>query len=385
VVNEESNRAREVRVLVVGQTPPPVHGQSLMIQRLLGGTYTGVRLFHVRMAFSKVTDDVGRARPGKVLTLLGTILHIWWVRLRHRPTVLYYHPAGANKVAMYRDLGLLSATRWLFHTTIFHFHAAGLASLRDGLPRLLHRRFRRCFERADICIRPSLNAADDGAALHARRSIVVANGIEDLGEELAAQRTYARERDSAFAAPAELLYLGVLAAEKGLATLVRSLALLRDRGVDVRLALAGAASNALFEQELHALAQQLGVDSLIRWLGVVEGEAKLAMLRHADLLVQPTVHPTETSGLALMEAASCALPVVATEWGGNASIVVDGATGLLVPPSDETALANAIAGLLDDDARRESMGRAARARFLEEFTEARFHEQIAAVLGSLRP
>lgn len=370
-------------VLVVGQTPPPVHGQALMIERLIAGKYRNARIVHVRMAFARDSADIGRARPGKLVALVATIVRIWWVRLRHRPPIVYYHPAGANRVAMLRDLALLGSTRWAFRRTVLHFHAAGLASMRDGLSRPSRWWFDRCYGGADLAIRPSADATDDGAALHAHRSIVVENGVPDIGRDIAGRRVYGSTGCDPLGAPSELLYLGLITPEKGLPTLIEAFSLLRERGVDARLALAGASTDSLYEQELQAHAQALGVEPHIRWLGVVDGDAKDAILLHADLLVQPTVHPTETSGLALLEAASCALPAVATRWGGNASIVEDGVTGVLVEPEDAEALARAIAGLLDDPEQRGAMGRAARARYLECFTVDRFQADVDAALGQL--
>jgi mRNA-degrading endonuclease RelE of RelBE toxin-antitoxin system len=58
-----------IKVLVVGQTPPPFHGQAIMIERLLVARFSRLELCHVRMAFSSSIADVGRVRPGKLLHL----------------------------------------------------------------------------------------------------------------------------------------------------------------------------------------------------------------------------------------------------------------------------------------------------------------------------
>ena len=88
-------------------------------------------------------------------------------------------------------------------------------------------------------------------------------------------------------------------------------------------------------------------------------------LQAADLAVH-TVH-AENQPLAILEAQSCGLPVVASNVGGIPETLVDGQTGLLVPADDPGELAEAVSGLLLDDRRRESMGRAARAQALGRF------------------
>jgi glycosyltransferase involved in cell wall biosynthesis len=78
----------------------------------------------------------------------------------------------------------------------------------------------------------------------------------------------------------------------------------------------------------------------------------------ADLYVQPSLW--EGSSNALLEAMSCGLPVIATEVGGNCDAVQDEKTGLLAPPGDAPALAQAIHKLWQDMPRRNCLGRAAR-------------------------
>lgn len=103
-----------------------------------------------------------------------------------------------------------------------------------------------------------------------------------------------------------------------------------------------------------------------RFAGALPPEAMPAMLAAADLLVWPAVN--EAFGMALLEAQAAGLPVVAGaaggEGGGVAEIVQDGETGVLVPVGDAASFADAVARLLDDPARRQAMGDAARARIL---------------------
>ena len=97
------------------------------------------------------------------------------------------------------------------------------------------------------------------------------------------------------------------------------------------------------------------------------------LLKAMDLFVLPSLH--EGFGFALLEAMACCLPVVATEVGGIPEVVQDGQTGLLVPPADPSALAEAIIRLLEDETTRTAMGRAGHDRVMARFTVQRTAEE----------
>ena len=90
-------------------------------------------------------------------------------------------------------------------------------------------------------------------------------------------------------------------------------------------------------------------------------------LRAADLFVFPSIF--EALGIALVEAAACGLPAVASRTGGIVDVVEDGGSGILVPPGDATALAQALAALARDTGGREAMGARARAVAVARFDE----------------
>jgi L-malate glycosyltransferase len=96
-----------------------------------------------------------------------------------------------------------------------------------------------------------------------------------------------------------------------------------------------------------------------------------------DLFVMSSV--TEGLGTSLLDAMACGRAIVATTAGGMPEVVVDGETGLLVPPRDDRALADAIIRLLEDAALRDRMGRAGLARVRERFSVERMVDETAGV------
>jgi glycosyltransferase involved in cell wall biosynthesis len=125
------------------------------------------------------------------------------------------------------------------------------------------------------------------------------------------------------------------------------------------------------EQEARAL----GLGARVRFLGFRTDVPEL--LANCDLFVLPSLF--EGLPISVLEAMAAGKPVVATSVGGTDEAVVDGDTGLLVPPGDAPALATAIRQLIHDGALAERLGAAGRARVAAHFTAQTMVEQVATV------
>ena len=130
---------------------------------------------------------------------------------------------------------------------------------------------------------------------------------------------------------------------------------------------------------LVARARRLGLGDLVTFTGWVEDAIRL--MPACDVIVVPS--RWEGFGLAALEAMGCARPVVASWVGALPEVVVDGQTGVLVPPEDAVALASAIAGLLDDPERAAALGAAGHARLVRSFTVERMIRATLAVYGEV--
>lgn len=163
--------------------------------------------------------------------------------------------------------------------------------------------------------------------------------------------------------PARLLNVANLYRVKGQADLLDALARLR---VPAHLTLAGAALETQPEvaAALHQQSRTLKLAERVDFSGWQENVAGL--YAGCDLYVHPS--HSEACPLAVLEAMAAGRAVVATSVGGVPELVVDGHTGLLVPPRDPVRLAEAITQLLQDDGTRAQAGDAGRARVLAHFS-----------------
>lgn len=212
----------------------------------------------------------------------------------------------------------------------------------------------------------ALGAAADAIVVHddTARDRLVARGVAAArvhvippGASAAPERLPARDAaraalDVARDAPV-VLFLGFVKPYKGLEVLLESIARMRAQLPGIVLLVAGQAMGDRTAYD-RAIAR-LGVAAHVRWSGAfVPREALPLHLAAADVVALPYLEAS-SSGV-LLEAYAHGRPVVATRVGGLPALVEHGRTGLLVPPRDAAALADALRALLDDPARAARMG-----------------------------
>ncbi len=170
--------------------------------------------------------------------------------------------------------------------------------------------------------------------------------------------------------------VGRLRPWKGQDRFLRAMARVAKRISEARFLIVGGAVFGVdddYPQRLRRLAMDLGLADWVIFTGHLDD------VRPALAAMDVFVHAgdPEPFGLVNVEAMAMSRPVVAFAHGALPEIVVDGETGMLVPPEDETALADAVVSLLRDPARRRDMGARGRARVETAFTAQRMAEAVA--------
>ena len=155
-----------------------------------------------------------------------------------------------------------------------------------------------------------------------------------------------------------VVFVGKLVANKGVGDLVNACARLAGEFPGLRLRMIAGNDDAA-EKGLREQADRAGCPGLPEFAGFVN-QAQLPMhLSRAHVFAAPS-HYEGGPGFVYLEAMGCGLPVVACSGSGASEAVVDGHTGMLVPPGDVDALAGALRQLLADPAARSAMGRRGR-------------------------
>jgi glycosyltransferase involved in cell wall biosynthesis len=225
-----------------------------------------------------------------------------------------------------------------------------------------------------IVVSRAIGSVVERAGVAAERLRLVYEGVPDR-----APAAGGREALADLGIPPGVPVVGNVAAltgHKDHATLVEAIALLRARIPEARLLVAG-------EGELRP-----ALEARVRDRGLGDRVVFAGFRRDLDRLLPAfsvfcLSSRLEGLGTSLLDAMAFGLPVVATAAGGIPEAVEDGVTGRVTPPGDPAALAEALADVLGDEARRQALGAAGRRRFLERFTADHMVAQTLAVLAEV--
>lgn len=176
--------------------------------------------------------------------------------------------------------------------------------------------------------------------------------------------------------PAKVIAVGRLARDKGFALLVRAVALLASRGTAVELEMVGDGPE---RRPLERLTRRLGLRDRVAFRGWVRFAEARALMARATLLVHPSDRLGDGLPNVLREAMALGTPVIASRVAGIPE-ALDGGCGVLVPPRDVGALADAIALLLGDVALRRTIAERARRRTEQQFDMIKNGARLAQLL-----
>jgi len=305
----------------------------------------------------------------------SVLRHLYDLRERFSFEVIDFPDYGAEGFAYQLD-----RTRWNWTPVVVQLHAP-LAMFTEhiGWPERdshLHRigtfMEGESIRRADALMACSANIADFTAGYYQlpRESIdVVHCGVDT---EAFTPRECQREGHRP-----TVLFVGNLAANKGVHTTLEAVLRLRTAYPDIQLKIVGKGDGSEAE-EIKSRARRAGAQGNVHLVGFVSRDRLPEQYQSADVFCSPASYEGGVANVYL-EAMACACPVVASTAGGAPEAVEHGRTGLLVPPRDPAAVADAIGQVLRDRETRRRIGSAGRQRVEEYFAMEKYIHRVLSV------
>jgi len=279
-----------MKLLVLAQIPPPVHGQSTMVRTLVEDLPAEwIQLHHVNLSLSEDASDIGRWRVRKATRVLQAAIRAISGRLRHRCDTLYYVPAPPGKRgALFRDWLLMALCRPWFPRLVLHWHAPGLGAWLSTRATTVERVITRfLLSGANPAIVLSSALRTDAEIFGPKRVEIVPNGVDDPGPPRGRPPVETEFR---------VLFLGLCHEQKGVfaaagAVLAANRSRRREAGPLFVLEVAGPSPDEATLARLRALAREHPEE--IRLHGEVGPTARRVILDHCvigenyDLLDSP--------------------------------------------------------------------------------------------------
>ena len=233
---------------------------------------------------------------------------------------------------------------------------------------------------ANVIISPSEYYIEESRFLKKYRDkiVVIPNGINIEEFDIPYPKEECREKSGLPLNENVILFVGVIHSHKGPDVLIKAMPKIIKEVSNTKSIFVGKEGEKGNLEGLEKLSKKLGVKKNIKFAGFVEGGLKPLYYKAADVFCLPSTTSHESFGIVNLEAMACGVPIVASKIGGVPDIVKEGENGLLVPPRDPEALAEAIIYLLKSEGVREKMGKDAREK-IKDYSWERIAEETEKV------
>ncbi len=343
-----------------------------MIQTIVPSLEQKVDLLYVPTVRQRPLKDSGRISVQNMTLAIAQYARFGSALHRFRPEIMHIHTSqglGWLKDSLFVVVGKAYRCR-----IALHVHASDFGQLYGQKGRFIQWYTRRVMELADAVIAVSMEWKTRLA------EIVPAERIYALRNCIAvddAPHTPPRHSTNGVKA----LFLGSVGVRKGIFDLLEALSYARLHGSSLELWVAGSEERNGDISRARTRVEELHLEGVCQFVGDVRGEEKRRLLTEADLFVLPSYH--EGLPMAILEALSAGLAIVASAVGGIPEIIKDGYNGYLVTPGDVPALAEKLMLLANDPHMCQEMGRHSREIAEQELGVETYCEQVIALYESL--
>jgi glycosyltransferase involved in cell wall biosynthesis len=360
--------SRKLHILLMGQTPPPWHGQAVATQILFEHDWPEFEVHRLRMEFSEEMLEVGRFQWKKIRHLLQLIRKARAILRENPGCVLFYPPASAKWIPFLRDVVFLTSVRGVAGGTVFIFHASGLPVFVKAGPirRLMGRA---AYHRADVALEVAQEVVTPHEVFAAKswQWCPCAIAVPDL------ERRRAPEPGRITA-----LFVGSLQEGKGVSEIFKTASILKKQGreQDFKFRIVGKWFSQDFENDIRHMRAELQLEDMVELVGQLTGDDKWQAYAQADVFFFPTHYAAEATPIVLMEALGMGLPVLSTQWAGIPAMLEGCETAWLLPIRSPEQYAKALEDLHTRRHESSEMQHASRAFYQEKFLPERFIERV---------
>lgn len=315
--------SKKVKVLMVGNHKKVKGGITSVVNQLLAHDW---RQENIQMTY--IPSYVGGNNIKKILMFILSYGRIAVNMIFRRPHIIYMHMSYRG--SFHRKNALHRLSRIFGVKTIIHLHGSEFKDWYDGSDLKVQAQIKKLLKESSKFIVLGQRWEETIKNIEAETNTVVVTNTIRIPEV----------RVSVPKDVVSFLFVGVLIERKGVRDLIHAVGQLKDRGVDLTACHFNIAGSGVLDSELKALTEELGIEKSIHFLGWVGVEDKESVMMENHILILPSYN--EGLPIAILEAISYGMPVIATDVGDVSSAVLDQENGFLFKAGDVSHLAQLI-------------------------------------------
>lgn len=359
-------------ILIVGPSPPPYHGVSIMTETIIGSTLSEkFQIVFLDTSDNRTINNMGQFDIKNVSLAVWHGLKCIWFLLSKRPAIVYV-PIAQNKWGFLRDCLFVIPAKLLGRHVIVHLHGSNFKEFIAGESYCIRLFIKQVLKKVDraIVLGENLKSVFLGI-IDSEKIKVVSNGldIEYFDKNEVSSSHIQKEL--------RVLFLGTMSKSKGFLQVLYSMPFILQRRDDVKFIFAGQQPHAELMDTAYEFISINHLDQHVTITGLVYGDTKFELLLSSDIFVFPSEQ--EGQPIVILEAMAAGLPIITTDTGAISETVIDGENGYIVEKNNPRQIAEKLLTLINNDHLRQQMGFNSRKRYLQEYTAEHFSKHMTDV------
>lgn len=359
-------------ILCITQLPPPVHGQSLINERVVNNEELNSKyeIIVIDAKYSKSIKEIGSGNFKKTFKLIPIIYELVKLLITKNIKLVYFSIAPIG-LPFLRDASLVFLVKLFRIKLLYHMHGLGVdnGASKNKFNYLL---YHFVFNNTSAIIVSRLVETDLNK-VKLKKIYTISNGIKD-------QALGYKPRISATNLGSEIniLFLSNFVANKGVFTFIDVVEILVSKGYNIKATMIGA-SYDIDVEGIKLIAKNKGLKKHINPVGAVFGNEKFTFISNTDIFLFPT--KLELFGIVLLENMQFGIPIVASAIGSIPEILDFGNAGLLNENFESADdFAKLVERLIVNKDLRETISYNARNRFVQYYTDKIFDDKIVTAI-----
>lgn len=364
---------KRAKILFILHMPPPVHGAAIVGQNIHDSKLINSEFdcHYINLTLASDIEDIGKAGLKKLLRILRLLYLVRKKVMNGKPDLVYLTP-NAKGSAFFKEWLVMMLLKSMRCKVVVHYHNKGVASNQDN--RLYDWLYRQFFDNIKVILLAERLYQDVQKYVKKENMFVCQNGIAVKNDVI---------RKNVGNHVPRLLFLSNLIKSKGVLVLLDALAILKAKDYSFVCDIVGGESKEIDNKRISEEIRQRGIENVTVYWGRKYENAKEEILDNTDIFVFPTYYDKECFPLVLLEAMQHGLPIITTNEGGIADMVIHGENGLICKKKNPLDLATCLIKLLDNPSLMKSMGKVGYNKYKEYFTIEAFERRFADILHQL--